>query len=126
MAKMGSFNRERATPDWIEGPSGEPSHSIRKRVESCRAIQQQRQGCANSELSSSGIDQYCVLENDGKQLLQQGVIRWGWSARAVHRLLRVARTLADMSNHENISVLHLAEAIQYRNVRAEQGRSVNS
>lgn len=101
--------------DWVDLPAGEPSSIIRERVERCLELQRERQGCPNSRLTVSGIDQYCRVNADGKRLLQQGIVRWSWSARTVHRLLRVARTLADMSTHADITTAHLAEAIQYRN-----------
>lgn len=109
-----------AGSDWVDLPSGESSSVIRKRVERCLERQRNRQGCANARLTVSQIDQYCRVSDDGKRLLQQGIVRWSWSARAVHRLLRVSRTLADMSAHDDINCVHLAEAIQYRNALQEQ------
>lgn len=103
-----------AGPGWIELPPGEPSCTIQDRVQRCLEVQYARQGCANGRLTVAQIDHYCGLGAAGMTLLQQGVEHWGWSARVVHRLLRVARTLADMSSHDDITTTHLAEAIQYR------------
>lgn len=103
-----------AGSDWVDQPVGEASACIRARVERCRQTQWHRQGCANSQLDVMQLDQHCQLDGAGTQLLQQGIVRWGWSARVIHRVLRVARTLADMADHEHVDTVHLAEAIQYR------------
>lgn len=109
-----------AGPDWVASPPGEPSGVIRERVGRCLEIQYERQGCANARLTVEQIDKHCRLNGEGTQLLQRGIVRWGWSARVVHRLLRVARTLADMSVQDEIAASHLAEAIQYREAWPEQ------
>lgn len=109
-----------AGPDWIELPAGESSTVIRQRVDRCRQIQHARQACANADLTVLQMDKYCELNAAGTQLLRQGIVRWGWSARVVHRILRVARTLADMADHDSIMPTHLAEAIQYRDAWPEQ------
>ena len=108
-------------PDWIELPASEPSSVIRKRVARCLEIQYQRQGCPNAHLSVVQLDDFCQLNEAGLHLLRQGISRWGWSARVVHRLLRVARTVADMKGDDSIFPQHLAEAIQYRDAWPEQG-----
>lgn len=106
-------------PDWVELAAGEPSSVIRARVGKCLQIQQQRQGCANADLSVGQLDTYCQLDAAGMALLQKGTAHWGWSARVAHRLLRVARTVADMAGHSEITTTDLAEAIQYRDSRPE-------
>lgn len=103
-----------ADADWMDGPPGEPSASVRIRVEQCRQRQMSRQGSTNAALSVAGLDQYCVLDVTAKALLKQAVQRWSWSARVVHRVLRVAQTLADLGGCERIGSPHIAEAIQYR------------
>lgn len=103
-----------ASADWIRQPAGESSDMIRERVAYCTQIQRQRQNCANADLSVVQLDEHCALDSAGTQLMQRGIVRWGWSARVVHRILRVARTLADMANIERITAAQLAEAMQYR------------
>jgi magnesium chelatase family protein len=103
-----------ADADWMDGPPGEPSASVRVRVEQCRRRQLSRQGSTNAALSVAGLDQYCVLDAEAKALLKQAMRRWSWSARVVHRVLRVAQTLADLAGCERIGRPHIAEAIQYR------------
>lgn len=105
--------------DWVDQPVGESSAVIRERIERCLQVQQSRQGCSNAALSVGQLDRYCPLGEQGKRLLQNGIVKWGWSARVVHRLLRVARTLADMAGHDCIDPTHLAEAIQYRDAWPE-------
>jgi magnesium chelatase family protein len=73
-----------------------------------------RQAQPNAKLGVGDLDTYCVLEEGAKTLLKQAMLRWNWSARVVHRVLRVARTLADLSSLEVIGAMHIAEAIQYR------------
>lgn len=100
--------------EWLSAPPGEPSEAIRLRVAQCRSRQWARQSCLNAKLSVDGIEDYCVLADEARSLLHQAVQRWHWSARVVHRVLRVARTLADMSNEEAIGQHCLAEAARYR------------
>ena len=69
---------------------------------------------ANGELAGEALDRHCALDAGASQFLQQVTARLGWSARSFHRVLRVARTVADLEGHVAISTSHLAEAIQYR------------
>lgn len=108
-----------AAADWMDLPPGEPSCTIRERVTVCHAIQTERQGCSNARLTAAQLDQYCSPDAGGRKLLQQGITRWGWSGRVVHRILRVARTLADMQGCDGIAATHLAEAIHYRDGLAD-------
>lgn len=99
--------------EWMDGPPGEPSARVRARVEQCRERQIARQACTNAALSVATLDAHCHLEAGAKALLRRAVQRWSWSARVVHRVLRVARTLADMDGADGVGSLHIAEAIQY-------------
>lgn len=96
----------------------EGSADIRKRVESAREIQRKRfeksDTLTNSEMSSHQIKQYCVLDKISVDLLRQAVAAFHLSARGYHRLIKVARTIADLEGVENITSLHIGEAIQYR------------
>jgi len=103
-----------ADADWLDAPPGEPSAPVRERVAGCRAIQLARQGCANASLPVAAIEQHCRLETAAHALLRRGLGRWRWSSRVVHRMLRVARTVADTERACDISAVHLAEAIRLR------------
>ena len=98
----------------------EPSDAIRKRVADARHIQTNRYATdhlfANAQLKPRHMKTHCRLDQAGKQLLDQAVIRLGLSARAYGRILRVARTIADLADSGAIEPSHLAEAIQYRNL----------
>jgi magnesium chelatase family protein len=99
---------------WISGPAGETSASVALRVQVCRDLQLQRQGRLNAELDAAGIQTHCCLDASAQAMLLALIERWVWSARVVHRILRVARTLADMQASPLITKEHLAEAAQYR------------
>ena len=95
-------------------PDGEPSGTIRERVAQARQRQMRRQGKPNAQLSTSEIDAHCPVDEAGRGLLAQATQRLNLSARAYHRVLRVARTLADLAGRDTLSTADLAEAIQYR------------
>jgi magnesium chelatase family protein len=99
---------------WLDMAPGESSKSVRERVVRCRQRQELRQARVNAQLDVSHIEEFCVMQPSAKKLLQEGLQRWNWSARVVHRVLRVARTLADLDEQDVIDNLHVAEAIQYR------------
>ncbi|GAB1370380.1 YifB family Mg chelatase-like AAA ATPase [Candidatus Kapaibacterium sp.] len=102
---------------------GENSKSIRSRVIKAREIQLKRfQGSfsfKNADMSSQEIKEYCDLDNSSQELLKFAMSRLGLSARAYDRILKVARTIADLSNSEKISTSHISEAIQYRSLDRE-------
>lgn len=98
--------------------SGESSAGIRQRVEKARKIQIERQGKANFLLGTKEIDQYCLTDDAGMLLLKQAISRLNLSARAYHRILKVARSIADLADEPAIKSTHIAEAVQYRRYEA--------
>ena len=98
----------------------ETSKEIKKRVNKARKIQQDRYTkekiYANSGLTPKLIEKYCKLDESGRKILQAAFEKLGLSARAYGRILKVARTIADLEESENIEQRHIAEAIQYRSL----------
>ena len=93
---------------------GDPSATVRQRVAAARARQIERQGRANAALSSREVDRFCSTDARGVMVLKQAIARLGLSARGYHRVLKVARSIADLEGMKRISALQVAEAIQYR------------
>jgi len=104
--------------DIISRAEGEGSKEIRSRVEKARAAQSRRFGksglYSNSQMRNREVKRYCAVGREGESLLEAAVDRLGFSARAYHRILKVARTIADLDGEERIGPEHLSEAIQYR------------
>ena len=98
----------------------ETSAEVRARVERSRQRQQQRAGKANHQLNNREIEKYCPLDQGNRSLLEQAIDRLGLSARASHRILRVARTIADLDESDAITTSHLSEAISYRRLDRNQ------
>lgn len=95
------------------------SHVIRSRVNQARKIQKQRYGKfkgihSNSHLQPQRIKEFCGIDSDGERILQRAIDSFGFSARAYHRILKVARTIADLEGETSIQARHLSEAVQYR------------
>lgn len=102
--------------DMLEAPDGENSESIRKRIIEARKIQYCRYGKiqANSSMTSREIKQHCTLDNSCLNLIRHAMDSMGLSARACDRLLRVARTIADLAKSPQIEYEHLMEAVSFR------------
>lgn len=98
----------------------ESSAEIKKRVNNAREIQRKRylnhNIFSNSELSPNLLDEYCKLDTQSKELMKKAFDKLGLSARAYGKILKVARTIADLDSFENIQKIHIAEAIQYRSL----------
>jgi magnesium chelatase family protein len=92
----------------------ENSDAIRMRVEAARNLQLKRQGKANFALGSLEIDEFCQPDDAGMALLKAAISKLNLSARAYHRILKVARTIADLTGDAAIKPTHIAEAVQYR------------
>jgi magnesium chelatase family protein len=95
---------------------GESSEAIRTRVALVRTRQLERQEKTNAALNTKEIDRWCAPDAAGAALLKQAISRLNLSARAYHRILKIARTIADLAGAENLSTQHIAEAIQYRRI----------
>jgi len=100
--------------DLLKQADGETSEAIRARVEAARQRAMARQGKPNAQLSVTEIDALCAPDAQGEALLRQAITRFNLSARAYHRVLKVARTIADLAGSESILTAHIAEAVQYR------------
>ena len=101
--------------------ASEGSKEIRERVIEARLIQKLRfeksEGVySNAQMSSKDLERFCVLSDDSKQVLKNAIDRLGLSARAYDRILKVARTIADLEKSEQITVAHISEAIQFRSL----------
>ncbi len=94
--------------------TSEDSATIRSQVERARALQIQRQGKANAALGTKEIETYCQPNEAGLALLKSAIARLNLSARAYHRILKLARTIADVAGEGDIQPDHIAEAVQYR------------
>lgn len=100
--------------DLLGKAAGESSGVVRDRVSAARGRALSRQDKPNAQLAAREIDRHCAPDDKGATLLKQAIARLGLSARAYHRILRVARTIADLDSAEKVLSGHVAEAIQYR------------
>ncbi len=98
--------------------AGEPSAAIRERVDAARLLQHERfrrmQIQSNAEMTPKAMRKFCELDAPSRRLLEQAMSRLALSARAYDRVLKVARTIADLAGSERIESAHIAEAIHYR------------
>ncbi len=101
----------------LQSPPSESSASIRERVKLARDRQQQRFGgelSCNAHMQSRHLRQWCQLDSSSETLLANAIRKLGLSARGTDRMLKVARSIADLAGSEAIQAVHVAEAIQYR------------
>jgi len=100
---------------------GESSESIRARVQAARDLQNKRFSSngssdivCNADMRVGEIRQFCKLQDEGQRLMRAAMSQMNLSARAYHRILKLARTIADLAGSKEIQSVHLAEALQYR------------
>jgi len=99
-----------------KGEGGETSMMIKRRVVKARDLQEKRQAKLNNQLSSRDLEHYCALSNENLTFLGQVCEKLNMSARAYHRILKLSRTIADMSGEQAITQSHLSEAIGFRSL----------
>jgi magnesium chelatase family protein len=111
-----------------KGRASETSADVRGRVTSARAVQQTRFKklgiYANAQMTSRMINRFCPMDSDCLSLLEQAIARLGLSARAYNRVIKISRTIADLSGEETIRPVHVSEAIQYRSLDRKKGSIV--
>ena len=95
--------------------AGEPSERIRERVQRASARQRER-FFSNARMDVRHVRKYCRLDGDGQMLLRQAMDSLGLSARAYNKILKIARTIADLEGKDDIRAYHVSEAINYRSL----------
>ena len=97
---------------------GEKSEIVRTRINKARKVQQQRFAdepfFCNAHMQSKDIKRYCQLDEECESIMENAINRMGMSARAYDRILKVARTIADLADEERLLPEHISEAVQYR------------
>ncbi len=106
--------RSLPSTELLQAAPGESTASIRARCAGARQHAMERQGKSNHALQGREIDQHLQLDDAAVKLLNVAATRLGWSARGTHRVLKLARTIADLAQARGTEVSHLAEAMQYR------------
>ena len=100
--------------------AGESSATIKERISRARHLQMQRYHgnglTCNARMTEKQIKAYCSIDEESHQLMEMAIEKLGLSARAMNRILKVSRTIADLENKESIEPAHVAEAIQYRSL----------
>ncbi|MDD4178528.1 MAG: ATP-binding protein [Candidatus Margulisbacteria bacterium] len=106
-------------------PDGEPSKAIRKRIAQARQVQQRRfrgtETHCNSRMTPKQMKVFCSLDTEAESLIKSAILHLQLSGRAYDRILKVARTIADLEGADNIQARHIAEATQYRNLDRKGG-----
>jgi magnesium chelatase family protein len=87
---------------------------VRSRAQKAWELQLQERGKSNADLKGKQLEETCLLHVKDQVLVEQAIQHWGLSARAYHRILRVARTIADLAGSPQINTEHLTEALSYR------------
>jgi magnesium chelatase family protein len=98
----------------LNAPAGESTASLKKRCHHARAMATERQGCSNQALSGAALDKHGALRPDALSYITQVANHFSWSGRSSHRVLKIARTIADLAQSPLIEKAHIAEAVQYR------------
>jgi magnesium chelatase family protein len=104
----------KGTLSGIDNQNIEPSSVVRQRIANARQIQLARQNKTNSSLFGKQVEQICAITIEHKNFLENAIEKLGLSARSYHRILKVARTIADLENSKNIEMDHLTEALSYK------------
>jgi magnesium chelatase family protein len=97
--------------------TGSDTAAVRARIRAARDLQMKRAGKLNSLLTPRQIDQHCALDGAGRALVGRAMDRLGLSARGIHRVLKLARTLADLAGEPRINPAHLTEALAFREMK---------
>jgi len=103
----------------LAGGDGEASATVAQRVARARECQLQRQGVVNAELTPPQIDVHCTLDDSTRQFAQRAAAHMGWTGRSLHRVIKLARTIADLDGQPSINGSHLGEAMQLRRALPE-------
>lgn len=98
----------------IQTPAGENTATIKARCDRVRRTSLKRQGCTNQALSGAALDLHGKLGPEAAAYLTQVAMHFSWSGRSIHRVLKIARTIADLAECQDILAVHIAEAVQYR------------